>query len=285
VSSTGTSTGVDAPALEPRWRAYAAVYVGRARISVIDAFQYRAQNLVYLIGMVTEPVVYLVVWSIIARSHGGSLDGYTPGTFAAYYIVWMLVRNMNIVFTPYGWEQRIRTGELSAQLLRPLHPIHYDLSWFVGWKVFAIAAWIPIAVALSLLFHPTIDPTLAQVLTFLAAIWAAYLIRSLFMWALGLVTLWTTRVAALYDAYFTVELLFSGRLVPLALMPSWARTLSWVLPFRWAFGFPITSLVGPVTTGQLVAGLGMELAWIVAGSLLVAVVWKKGIRRYGAVGG
>ena len=41
---------------------------------------------------------------------------------------------MNIVFTPYGWEWRIREGELSAALLRPLHPMHYDLAAFAGWK-------------------------------------------------------------------------------------------------------------------------------------------------------
>ncbi len=39
-----------------------------------------------------------------AQSTGASVEGYTPGTFAAYYIVWTLVRNMNIVFTPFGWE-------------------------------------------------------------------------------------------------------------------------------------------------------------------------------------
>jgi ABC-2 type transport system permease protein len=31
----------------------------------------------------------------------------TAGGFAAYYIIWTLVRNMNIVFTPFGWEWRI----------------------------------------------------------------------------------------------------------------------------------------------------------------------------------
>jgi ABC-2 type transport system permease protein len=274
-----------APRLEARWRSYLAVYTARSRISVIDAFQYRIANFMYLLGMVAEPVVYLVVWSTIARGHGGSLEGYTPGTFAAYYIVWMLVRNMNIAFTPYGWEERIRTGELSGQLLRPLHPIHYDLAGFIGWKVVVIGLWLPIAAGLSLVFHPSLDPSLAQVLTFSVAIWGAYVIRSLFIWALGLVTLWTTRVGALFQAYITIELLFSGRLVPLALMPGWARSLSWVLPFRWAFGFPITALVGPVTNGQLVGGLAMQLTWIAIGAALVSVVWKAGIRRYGAVGG
>ena len=51
-----------------------------------------------MLGMVAEPVIYLVVWTTIADQQGGSVDGLTPGYFAAYYIVWTLVRNMNIVF-------------------------------------------------------------------------------------------------------------------------------------------------------------------------------------------
>ena len=78
-------------------------------------FQYRLRNYFYMIGLLVEPVVYLVVWTTVAEaSRAATVGGYTPGTFAAYYIVWTLVRNMNIVFTPYGWEWRIREGELSA---------------------------------------------------------------------------------------------------------------------------------------------------------------------------
>ena len=51
-----------------------------------------------MLGMVAEPVIYLVVWTTIAEQQGGSVDGLTVGYFAAYYIVWTLVRNMNIVF-------------------------------------------------------------------------------------------------------------------------------------------------------------------------------------------
>ena len=74
----------------------------------------------YLLGMVAEPVIYLVVWTTIAEDSGGTVGGLTTGELAAYYIVWTFVRNMNLVFTPYGWEWRIREGELSGWLLRPL---------------------------------------------------------------------------------------------------------------------------------------------------------------------
>jgi uncharacterized membrane protein len=56
---------------------------------------------------------------------------------------------MNIVFTPYGWEERIREGQLSAQLLRPLFPIVEDLGSFIGWKFVVILMWLPIAAVLT----------------------------------------------------------------------------------------------------------------------------------------
>ena len=255
------------------------------RMSVLEQLQYRATNYFYMIGMIAEPIVYLVVWSSIARAEGGSIEGYTPGTFAAYYIVWTLVRNMNIVLTPYAWEERIKQGELSGALLRPLHPLHFDLGYFAGWKVVVILLWLPIAFVLSLAFRPELSPSVLQCVVFFFAIWGAYLIRSMFLWLIGLITFWTTRGSALFEAYFVTELLLSGRLVPMDLMPGWVEGLSWALPFRWTFGYPITALVGPVTTAELFTGLAMQVLWVLIGLAGISLVWPRAVRRFSAVGG
>ncbi len=258
-------------------------YLTTMRTSISVQFQYRAQNYLYMIGMVAEPVVYLVVWSTIARQQGGSVDGFTPGDFAAYYIVWTLVRNMNIVFTPYGWEFRIREGELSGMLLRPIHPVHFDLAYFAGWKFVVIVLWLPIAVVLSIAFRPSLDVTVAEAATFAVAIWGAYLIRSFNLWLLGMVTFWTTRVSALYDVYFVAELMLSGRLVPLELMPRWTERLAEVLPFKWTFGFPIEALTGRLSGGELLRGLALQVLWITIGVVALRFVWRVAVRRYSAV--
>jgi ABC-2 type transport system permease protein len=267
-----------------RLRGMADLYATVARAGVQEQLQYRTANYLYMVGMVIEPIIYLVVWSTVAEASGGQVGGFTPGAFAAYFIVWTLVRNMNIVFTPYGWEFRIREGQLSGMLLRPVHPIHYDLAYFAGWKVVVVLLWLPLAGVLTLLFRPTLDPNLAQAATFAVAIWGAYVIRTALLFLLGMITLWTTRVAAIFELYFTLELLLSGRLVPMDLMPDWVLRISDVLPFRSTFGFPIEALVADLTGPQLVRGLVTQAVWIVISSLLAWLVWRRAIRRYTAVG-
>lgn len=259
-------------------------YRSTMRIAILTQFQYRVANYFWMIGMIAEPVIYMVVWSTVAVSQGGSVNGITPGEFAAYYIVWTLVRNMNIVFTPYGWEWRIQRGQLSGELLRPIHPIHGDVAYFAGWKVVGIILWLPIALILSLIFKPTLSPTLLQVVVFSFAIWGAYLIRTFLLSLLGMVTFWTTRVGALYELFFAVELVLSGRLVPMPLMPLWVQKIAFFLPFQWTFFFPIELLVGDLPPQQLFIGLGMQLLWILIGLAAVNILWRSGIKRYSAVG-
>lgn len=259
-------------------------YLATIKVAIINQFQYRVSHYFYTLGMVAEPVIYLVVWSTIANTQGGAVSGYTAGSFAAYYIAWTLVRSMNIVFTPYGWEGRIQRGQLSAMLLRPLHPLHYDLAWFGGGKIAWIIMWLPIAAGLTLVFHPVFTPTAPGIITFAFAIWGAYLIRSLALWLLGMITFWTTRTAALFELYMALELVLSGRLVPMALMPPWVQQVANFLPFQWTFNFPITALIGNLSTAQLVSGLGMQALWIAIYGLILAVVWRAGIRQYSAVG-
>jgi ABC-2 type transport system permease protein len=234
--------------------------------------------------MVAEPVIYLVVWSTIAEQHGGAVNGITPGEFAAYYIVWTLVRNMNIVFGAPFWEWRIREGRLAGDLLRPLNILHYDLAYFAGWKFVVVALWIPIALGLSAVFHPDLHPSALQIGVFIVAIWGAYFVRTMFQATLGMLNFWTTRGAAIFDLYMAVEMLLSGRLVPLTLMPGWVQTLADFLPFKWTFGFPIESLVSDMSTRSLFLGLGAQVMWTAIGYVLFTFAWRAAIKRFSAVG-
>jgi ABC-2 type transport system permease protein len=267
-----------------RVRAYVDYYLTRGRTEIQSQFQYRVANYLWMLGMIAEPIIYLVVWTTIADEQGGQVGGVSTGQFAAYYIVWTLVRNMNIVFTPYGWEWRIREGLLSAALLRPLHPLHDDIAGFAGWKVVVILMWLPVAAVLWVAFDPVLDPSALEVLVFAVAIWGAYLIRTMFLSLLGMITFWTTRVSAIFELAIALELLLSGRLVPLEVMPDWAQSLAALLPFQWTFYFPIWALVGDFSTAELLGGLAAQALWIAILTGLTLIAWRFAVRRFSSVG-
>lgn len=260
------------------------LYLTQFKTSLAVTVQYRMATFLWLIGLVIEPVIYLVVWSTIARAQGGSVGGYTAGEFAAYYIAWTLVRQMNIALTPYAFEERVQRGGLSAELLRPIHPFHFDLGWFFGMKVVEFVAWIPIAVVLTLIFQPTLNPQWWQVVGFLIAIVTAFVMRFILLWVLGMATFWITRVSAMFELYFAAELLLSGRLVPLSLMPEWVQNLSYWLPYRWAFAFQIELLIGRLTPQETLYGFAMQGFWMLVGAILLNLVWRAGVKKYSAVG-
>jgi ABC-2 type transport system permease protein len=271
------------PAVGPI-RGYVDYYATAMRIGISTQFQYRVANYFFMIGMIAEPIIYLVVWSTVAEQQGGEIGGFTPQALSAYYIVWTLVRNMNI--TSVGaWEGHIREGDLSRMLLHPIHPVHWDIGYFAGWKIVAIVLWLPIAVVLSLLFRPVFSVQPIDVAVFAVAIWGAYFVRAVTYATLGMTAFWTTRVGPIVQVVMTFELLFSGRLVPLSLMPEWAQQLANVLPFKWTFGFPIEALIGDLPTSQLLGGLAMQALWFTIGVLAIRAIWPFAVRRYAAVGG
>jgi len=67
-------------------------------------------------------------------------------------------------------------------------------------------------------------------------------------------------------------------------MPSWLHHTAELLPFRYALGFPVELALG-VETGSVIGGSAIAFAWIAAFIIVYALLWRRGIRRFQAVGG
>jgi len=260
------------------------VYATSIRIGWLAQLQYRVGLAIWMVGMAVEPIVYLVVWTTVADAQGGSVGGFTRGAFAGYYIVWIVVRVMNIALTPWAFEERVQRGTLSPLLLRPVHPFHVDLADFIAMKLVSLLILTPIVAVLAALFDPEIGGSGLELLLFALALWTGFVMRFTLVWALGLVTFWVVRVSAIFDLYFAVELLLSGRIVPIDLLPDWARVASALLPFRWSFGFPIELALGRLDGADAALGFAMQALWTAVGAAALAVLWRRGVRRYAAVG-
>ena len=95
------------------------LYLQQLKTGMATMLQYRASLVIWLIGNVLEPLIYLVVWTTVSRSTGGTVGGYGTRDFAAYYIVLMLVNQVTFSWVMYEFDYRIREGTFSADLLHP----------------------------------------------------------------------------------------------------------------------------------------------------------------------
>jgi ABC-2 type transport system permease protein len=260
------------------------IYRAQFRVAFAIQLQYRVSLVIWLIGMVLEPVMYLVVWSTVARAQGGAVGGFDVRDFAAYFITTMLVNHWTFTWIMHDFEYMVRMGQLSPQLLRPLHPLHFHMADNITYKLLTSTVMLPVAAILALAFQPRWAPEPWAVLAFVPAFLLSFGVRFLLGCTLALAAFWTTRVFAINEMYFVASLFLSGQMAPLALLPGAAQVVASVLPFRWVVGFPVELILGRVEPEQALFGLGVELCWLIVSYVALNALWGAGVRRYSAVG-
>ena len=261
-----------------------AIYQAQFKIWTAVQVQYRVAMIIWLIGIIIEPVVYLVVWANVAEAGGGSVGGYDRAGFAAYFIAAMIVNHLTFCWHMWEYDYIIRQGQLSARLLRPMHPIHADLAENMSYKVTTSVVVIPTTIVLILIFKPAWQPQTGQLLAFLPALVMAFLIQFFLGWTLAMAAFWTTRISAINRIYFLGKLFLAGQLAPLSLLPDWLQTAASISPFRWMISFPVELLLGRVMGTAVLTGLVAQLIWVMLGYLGVKYIWRAGVRRYSAFG-
>jgi len=261
------------------------LYAAFLRVAIAVELQYRASSVIWLLGMVVEPVIYLAVWSAVAAAQGGEVGGYRPSDFAAYYLVLSVVNQITSSWHMWEFQFRVEQGQFAFLLLRPVHPIHGDLAENLAHKLMMQPFLLPMVIALGFLFapHAALEPW--ALAAFVPALAFAFALRFTVEYALALACFWTTRILAVNQTYFAVLLFLSGRVAPIALLPAWLQLAADALPFRWMVAFPVELALGRLTPAQAAAGLAAQLAWSALASLGVALLWPRALRRFSSVGG
>ena len=260
------------------------MYLQQFKTTFASMFQYRASLLIWMIGQVLEPLVFLVVWSTVSNGNGGSVGDYTTGAFVSYFLVLMLVNQFTYTWLMWDYEWRIREGILSFALLKPVHPIHSFIADNLMSKAIQLPVLTVIAVALAFTFHAVLSVSLWVVLAFIPVLILAFFVRFLLEWTLAQAAFWTTRVSSLNQLYFLLLLLFSGQIAPLSLLPHSIQIAAKILPLYWTVGFPTELLLGKITPSAALFGIGVKAVWLIITFFLAGAVFKLGTKAYSAVG-
>jgi ABC-2 type transport system permease protein len=266
------------------------LYRAQLKVGIALMVQYRFAVLIWGVWGFVGPLISLAVWSAATQARGGAVVNAQNGAtfsradFAAYFLVFMIFSHLTMSWDAFEFAFRVRSGSLSAALLKPVHPIHGDACQNISFKLVTGGMILPAWIALFVILHPTPPHSLWSLLLSIPALVLAGVMRYVFQYALAATAFWTTRVEAVNQLYFTLDSFLSGRIAPLTLLPGALGTAAYFLPFRSMGAFPVELALGRVPPEQILPGFALQIAWVGAAVLTLRVIWGAGIRQYSAVG-
>ena len=255
------------------------------QVNWAEQWQYRANLLMYLLFWLVSPIVYLAVWTTIARNQG-SVGGLTPNDFVTYYMALLIVDQLTSDVTIHIFAYKVQDGTLAGELIRPIHPMLTNtLVNNLAFKTLTMMAMVPVWIVLWILFQPNFSTVTWQgLLLAIPAVILGFAINFLLGASLTCVAFWTTRVWSLMEFYWALLALFSGQFVPLQLMPQVIEKIAWVLPFQLFKYFPIQLVLGRLGAAEIISNYLAGIAWFVVALLFFLWIWRRGLKQFSAVG-
>jgi ABC-2 type transport system permease protein len=243
--------------------------------------EYRAEVIIWILAS-SLPLIMMMIWMGLAKE--GPIGSYSASDFAVYFLSVFFVRQITMVWVAWELEREIRLGELSPKLLRPLDPYWQHVMDNLAEKVIRLPIiFIPIGLGLWLT-DARLEFHLLNVTLFLFAVILAWLLRFNRQYCLGLLSFWTDQVIGLEQVWFALYIALSGAILPLDLLPEGLQRIIMFTPFPYKVDFPVQLFLGKLTPEELLRGFGIQLFWVITFVLLRLVLWKRGLKRYGATG-
>ncbi|MDI2132134.1 ABC transporter permease [Yinghuangia seranimata] len=240
-------------------------------------------------GLFTNIVFGAMLASIML---GVAADGRTPGGYSREQLVafvWVGQGLLNVVYT-WGWREladRVRSGDVTADLLRPVDPLTSYAAADLGRAGQAVLGrWIaPVVVGVAFydIYVPHRPSTyvlfvVSVVLATLVSFGGRYLVNLSAFWLLdvrGPVALWMLAGA-----------LLSGSFLPMRFLPEWVQWLLWCgTPFPSIFQIPLDVAVERTDGALSATTVLLQLVWVIVLFLACRAVQRRAVRRLVVQGG
>lgn len=256
-------------------------------VGVKAGLEYRANVWFSVAGAIAPVVIQTALWIVLYGSDPSqSMFGFTFVQMVAYTVIAQLVARLVRTGFEYDINYEIRSGSLDRYLVKPIGYFGYRLFAFLGDKAVqgaVMGALLAVAVAvLSAVLGFSVTPS--SVALFALAMVIAFTLNFLVFWCVALSGFWLTEIGFLFEAVRIVIIALSGGILPLAVFGSGPERFLSFLPFRFTIQFPTELLAGRIAPDAILPSFALSAAWIVALAALGQIVWRRGIRRFAAVG-
>ncbi len=258
-------------------------------IGLQNTFVYRWNFVLRSLFGIVPLIGTIYLWrAMYGEESGRQLGSYTYSALIYYFALSVFVDNL-VTPTEDEWQiaADIRDGRLSFLLLKPLNYLAYRFTLYASYRLLYTAIILP-GVALIFYFlrdHVTLPAQPLTWVAFAASAAMAGLIQFAIAYAIAMLAFWLLEISTIIFIVFSFEYFLSGQLFPLDMLPAWLSGFIHWAPFTYELYFPVQVFMERVKGDALREGLLIQAGWVVILWAVAHGMWRRGIRRYQAVGG
>ncbi len=249
--------------------------------SLQDTIEYRFDFVLQVMKYSMMVLLMALVWTAVGQASGNSLLA-SSQTVTYFFAAALLYSLSN--FHTYYIDDDIRLGNLVKYLVKPV-----SVFWYYFWYQLAITTMetllklvglVPLLLVLRLPLTLSVEKVLVFILFAIVINLFSFSLQS----SISFLNFWFTEAYAIRWSVLIFIRLLSGMLVPLYIFPDWFKQVSPFFPFQHLAFTPIQTLLGAYSTTQAYMYMGVLLLWTVIAYGIQALLWKKGVTEYDAVG-
>jgi ABC-2 type transport system permease protein len=249
-------------------------------------FNFLARAVFGLIPLIAMIYVWQKIYS--GKSAGATVGSYSLGGMISYYLLTTVVDALTAV-NEDDWQiaADIKDGNISQFLLKPIDYLWYRLCLFVSGRVTYLAVAVtPLAIFILYLREYFILPLSWTAFgAFLVSTAMTALLQFFTSYAMAMLAFWVLEVSTFIFILFAFEYLASGHLFPLDILPPSLAQALFFTPFPYQLYFPVSIYMGKTAGAEMLRGLLIQALWVIAAYGMARFAWRRGIKRYSAVGG
>lgn len=177
-------------------------------------------------------------------------------------------------------------GDLSNYLMRPINYIGYYFAKDIGDKGMNILFSLFEVSLFFLIVRPpfVIQTNILSILAFGISIILAILINFSMNMLLSFIGFFSSEAWAPRFIFFILLSFFAGTIFPLDILPRWLFIFLNSLPFSYLIYTPMKIYLGQLSLQSTLIALSVATFWSIALFILVQLLWRRGIKLYGAEG-
>lgn len=242
----------------------------------------------YVTDAIFQPVVTATVevalwFALFAGLEGGTLAGYGRDNYLAYAIWASFVSRIAISWMyEYKMIEDIANGGVNSSLARPMSFYEYYFSQLMGYKVMTTAVSFLVPVSVILFFG--LDTNWSRLPMALLLVFFYLVLIHAMSFCVANTAFFLTKVDSFTASKNIMLMLFTGEYFPLDLLPSPWKEWFIALPFSSAVYVPVGYVLGRVGFDGILRGFASVTVGIAVFSIVGAVMWRAGLKRYTGTG-